>query len=109
MRFGNEDKFPLVFEAGAEMACQFGGVKYEATSRKKTNLYGGLKDFITVIYSGGSDPGEGIYANAAGNTVGSWLLSLSYKFQNGLKLRTYYDHFFEDHSQLFWQYGGGTV
>lgn len=105
LRIGNEDKFPLVLEGGVEMACQFGGVRYAANTRKKDNLYGGLKDFFTVIYSGGADPGEGIYANASGNTVGSWLFSLSYRFNNGLKLRAYYDHFFEDHSQLFWQYG----
>ena len=106
LRVGNEEKFPLVFEGGIEMGHQFGGVIHNVGNSpgKDLDMPNGLKDFIQIIYSGGSDPNEGIYANAIGNTVGSWLFSLSYKFKRA-KLRLYYDHFFEDHSQLFFQYG----
>ncbi len=105
LRFGNEDKFPLIFEGGIEMANQFGGIIRNYPREGESLPMGhSIKDFIEIIYSGGSDPGEGVYANAMGNTVGSWLFSLSYKFKDA-KLRVYYDHFFEDHSQLFFQYG----
>ncbi len=105
MRIGNEDKFPLVFEGGIEMACQFGGTIYNYYGDGKNLAMGtSLKDFVQAIYSGGGDPTDGIYTNAVGNTVGSWLFSLSYTL-NDWKIRAYYDHFFEDHSQLFFQYG----
>lgn len=105
LRFGNEEKFPLVFEGGIEMACQFGGViRNYYGAGKDLHMGHSLKDFIKVLYAGGSDPTDGEYANATGNTLGSWLFSLSYSFK-GFKARVYYDHFFEDHSQLFFQYG----
>lgn len=107
LRLGNEEKIPLVLEGGLEMACQFGGDFYENNGDgtfSKTSLPKGFKQYVEAIYSGGSDPGEGIYANAGGNTVGSWTASLSYKFPTW-KLRAYYDHFFEDHSQMFLEYG----
>ncbi len=105
LRFGNEDKFPLVLEGGIEMASQFGGTIYNYYG-EGNHLYmsHSFKDFIKALYAGGSDPTDGEYANAAGNTLGSWLFSLSYKLK-GFKVRAYYDHFFEDHSQLFFQYG----
>lgn len=111
MRFGNEQKFPLVFDGGLEMATQFGGTihnLYNGTTGQYYDLKmkNGVKDFFSVLYGGGSDATDGKgYGNATGNTLGSWLLSLSYKFKNDTKLRVYYDHFFEDHSQVFWQYG----
>lgn len=106
LRIGNEEKFPLVFEGGVEMGCQFGGTIYNFGHGELETIKMGhsLKDFVKAIYSGGSDATDGAYANAAGNTVGSWLFSLSYKAQDW-KIRAYYDHFFEDHSMLFFQYG----
>lgn len=107
LRIGNENKFPLVFEGGLEMACLFGGNFYSLQSDghyAKEALPQGFSSFFKAIYGGGSDPGEGIYANAGGNTVGSWLASITYHFPTW-KLRAYYDHYFEDHSQMFLEYG----
>ena len=107
LRIGNEEKFPLVFEGGLEMACQFGGTIYNPRGMdigSKLEMPTGIKDFIKAIYGGGSDATDGAYANVQGNTVGSWLFSLSYKGKDW-KLRTYYDHFFEDHSMMFFEYG----
>lgn len=105
LRIGNEKKFPLVFEAGLEMACQFGGIiRNYAGPGKDLHMGEGLSSFWHAIFPGGGDPGEGIYANAEGNTVGSLLFSLSYKFPTW-KVRAYYDHFFEDHSMMFVEYG----
>ena len=109
MRIGNEEKFPLVFEGGLEMACQFGGtVKNVMIDGVNTDidLFEGLKDFIDAFIPGsGSDPTDGAgYANSKGNTVGSWTFSLSYKFPTW-KAKAYLDHYFEDHSMMFVQYG----
>lgn len=109
LRIGNEEKFPLVFEGGLEMACQFGGDIYNALGREgvcNEVLHGGtgVKDFLDALLGTGSDATDGDYANVAGNALGSWLLSLSYKGKNW-KARVYYDHYFEDHSMMFFQYG----
>ncbi len=109
LRIGNEEKFPLVFEGGLEMACLFGGTVYNLIGREgvldeKLEMGHGPKDFIDAIFGTGSDATDGEYANSAGNTLGSWLFSLSYKGKDW-KLRAYYDHFFEDHSMMFFQYG----
>ena len=107
LRIGDEELFPLVYEGGFEMACQFGGTIYDynQTDMKKIKMKQRFKDFIESIYAGGNDPTDSGYDNAQGNTLGSWLMSLSYKLPNEAKVRLYFDHFFEDHSQLFLQYG----
>lgn len=105
IKIGDENLFPLVGEVGLESATQFGGTSYNTYegSNRNVKCSSGLKDFIHALYGGGSDPTD-IYKNAEGNTLGSWLFSLSYKFGNA-RARVYLDHFFEDHSQLFMQYG----
>lgn len=103
LRIGNEEKFPFTLEGGMEMAATFGGKLYDKYGNC-LNLYHGIKDFLKVFFVQGADAGETVYKNALGNTVGSWLSSLNYKGK-GLTMRLYYDHFFEDHSAMFWQYG----
>lgn len=100
MKIGNEQLFPLTLEGGIELAATFGG-RYYRGDGYSTSLYGGLKDFGEIIFTSGSDPGETEYKNAKGNTLGSWLLSLDWH-GNGWGARAYYDHFFEDHSGLFY-------
>lgn len=110
LRIGNSEKFPLTFEGGLEMACQFGGTIYDAVSTDNATPHAikmghSLKDFVDATFGTGGDAtdGEG-YANATGNTVGSWLLRLNYQGK-GWGVSLYMDHFFEDHSQMFLQYG----
>lgn len=104
-KFGNEDKFPLVFEGGMEMAAQFGGRAYAYPGFEPyLDIPNGIKDFFKAFIPSGSDATDGDYSNVAGNHLGSWNFSLSYKFPNW-KLRAYYDHFFEDHSMMFGEYG----
>lgn len=110
LRLGNEEKFPITFEGGLEMACTFGGTIYNAQSFEGTysepvKMGHGLSDFIDATFGTGDDVTDGDgYANATGNTVGSWLFKLNYKGK-GWRAAVYYDHFFEDHSQMFFQYG----
>lgn len=107
LRIGDEKVFPLVFEGGLEWACQFGGTIHNLGTGDMSKIKMGhsFKDFYHAIYGGGSDPTDGIYNGAEGNTLGSWLFSLSCKLPHEGRARIYYDHFFEDHSQLFLQYG----
>ena len=106
---GNPKKNSLTFEFGLEKATQFGGIVYNPGGRTgryadKLDLTPGFKDFFKVIIGLGHDETDGIYHNVMGNTVGSWLFSLKYDVRDW-SIRAYYDHFFEDHSMMFVQYG----
>jgi hypothetical protein len=109
MRLGNPERHSFIFEGGLEMATQFGGTIYNPVGRagwegKKLEMGQGPKDFVNAIFGLGSDATDGNFLNAAGNTLGSWLFSLTYQ-RKDWSVRAYYDHFFEDHSMLFFQYG----
>ena len=110
LRLGNAQKFPIVFEGGIEMATQFGGTSYNTLTWNGVNpepikMKHGVKDFVNALFGTGSDGTDGNgYANAAGNTLGSWMARLTWHGADW-SLSTYYDHFFEDHSQMFLQYG----
>lgn len=104
LRLGDERKFPLVFEGGLEMATIFGGTIYDQFDNVLFVQPKGLGDAVRAIYGGGRDETDGAYDNVAGNMLGSWVFSLSYHAKDW-KVRAYFDHFFEDHSQLFLQYG----
>lgn len=110
LRLGKESKFPLVFEGGLEWATQFGGTAYnsqtwDGTSAAPIKMSHTFKDFINATFGGGGDSTDGDgYANSTGNTLGSWLARLTWHGKDW-SLSAYYDHFFEDHSQMFLQYG----
>ncbi len=106
IKIGNESKFPLTFEGGLEMATMFGAKLHNlyGISGNTINMTRKFKDFWEALTFGGSDVTDGDYANVAGNTLGSWLCAISYHHK-GWKIRAYADHFFEDHSMVFLQYG----
>lgn len=66
----------------------------------------GLKDYLKVFIpsSGGSDTPRGDQVNVYGNHVGSWNCALTYYLKDW-KFRMYYEHLFDDHSQMFFEYG----
>lgn len=105
IKVGREDKFPITFEGGLEMAAQFGGKILVGDSIVK-RLPAGVKDIIKIIFpqgGGGSDlPGE--QSNVLGNHVGEWSAKLTWHASNDMKLSAYYLHFFEDHSMMFFDY-----
>lgn len=105
LRIGDDEKFPLSFTAGLEMNTQFGGTRYVKGQPDKTlKLKSDLGAFWHVLVLSGDDPTDGIYSNEMGNVTGSWHFSLDYK-GNGWGARGYAEHYFEDHSQVFVQYG----
>ncbi len=114
LRIGNENAFfPLSIELGLEMACEFGGDAYYKNNGKmeKRATDSSLKGFWNALVASGSDSGEGDYANVAGNQLGSWLIRINYD-ADLWKAAIYADHYFEDHSQMFFLdyngYGEGS-
>lgn len=114
LRIGNAEKFPLTITGGLEMNTQFAGTAYNLGVRDDDNtgrFSGGtlkmkhnLRAFWDAFALSGSDATDAQYSNTEGNTVGAWHLSLDYH-GDGWGARAYAQHLFEDHSQLFWQYG----
>lgn len=95
--------YPVTFEVGLEMAAQFGGTNYNVLDNGeviKTDGGHGIKDFFNAFIPGGDDATDGQYRNIEGNQLGSWVARLSYE-ADSWKGSLYFDHFFEDHSQLF--------
>jgi len=104
LRVGNAQKFPLTFVGGIEMYTQFGGKIYNYTGGGSFKLYNGIESFWRAFIPGGSDANEVEFTNCEGNHVGSWHFSLTYHGRDWA-LRGYAEHVFEDHSQMFLQYG----
>ncbi|MBO5864792.1 MAG: hypothetical protein J6Q73_01900 [Bacteroidaceae bacterium] len=108
MRFGNEEKFPLTAEIGLHMVTQFGGNCYNTNRRPGVHFENPVrfKDFFYALIplSGDASYDVGDQANVAGNMLGSWQGAITWNDKKW-KLHTYYEHTFEDHSQLFWEYG----
>ncbi len=98
LRFGHPSSH-FTFETGIEMACQFGGTTYNHGKAIKRGTK--LKDYWQAFLPGGDgDVGEGVYANVEGNGLGS-LMSRFNLDEPTWKASFYIDHFFDDHSQLF--------
>jgi len=112
LRGGNRDKFPLTVEGGFEMGTQFGGRTYRYVNGKYVviDMRHGFKEIINAILglSGGdsNDSNQsGEISNCYGNHVGEWSLALSWAPKDtDWSVKAYYQHYFEDHSQLFWDY-----
>ena len=109
-RIGNKEKLPVEFEFGLHMATQFAGDKMKKLADGSTEVVIDMPDdfrnYINAFFpsAGGSDAPEGEQINIEGNMLGSWNFALNY-YLNNWKFRVYLDHYFEDHSQMFWQYG----
>ena len=108
LRIGNEEAFPLTAEMGLHMATQFGGNCYNSRNIAGNNHKNPtrLKDYLMAFIptSGDSQYDGSDQANVAGNVLGSWLGALTWNSKEW-KLRVSYEHMFDDHSQMFWEYG----
>ena len=118
LRIGNEEKFPLSLTLGLEMGAQFGGKVYNWVGTDENGWTGGnvkfnskISDYWNAFTGGGSDAGEKVYSNAEGNILGSWVARLNWNDEN-IEIGAYIDHFFEDHSGMFFLdydgYGSGS-
>lgn len=109
-RLGKRKVLPLEFEFGMIMATQFGGAKYKKGKDGNISMVMDMPDDLGAYWSaffphaGGSDTALGEQMNVEGNMLGSWNFALNY-YWGKWKLRAHLDHYFEDHSQMFWEYG----
>ncbi len=110
-RVGNRRRFPLELDFGLHMASQFGGKVWaydgDRHARLLYDLPSGVSDALSMIIpsAGGSDTPSGEQVNVYGNHVGSWNVAFTAYPTEGWRVRLYYEHLFEDHSQMFFQYG----
>lgn len=111
LRVGNEKKFPLTAEVGLHMATQFGGNTYNRGNHDGlfTDNPTRLKDYLIAFLP---TKGDKLYvsadqANIAGNVLGSYLGVITWN-SNEWMIRLNYEHVFDDHSQMFWEYGMWT-
>ena len=105
LRGGNWEKFPLTLDVGIEMGTQFGGTIYKDGESFKMP-----SDFLAwikaIVPMGGDDTTpEGEQTNVEGNMNGEYSISVSYAPAPGWLIRPYWEHYFEDHSQLTFEYG----
>ena len=105
VRIGNPSKLPLQLDAGIEMATQFGGKVFK--DGKYIYMPHGFTDWVKAFIpsSGGSSTVVEEQTNVQGNMNGEYVFSLSWWPSSNWKIRAYYEHYFEDHSQMFFQYG----
>lgn len=115
IRIGRDDKFPLSFEGGLEMAAQFGGSVYKRSLTAPYELMlikmpHGWKHWAKVVIpmggnQGGGDELIGEETNVTGNHTGQWSAALKWDDkERDWSARLYYQHFFEDHSMMFFDY-----
>lgn len=111
LRVGNQKKRPWSLELGLQMATQFGGAQYRKTASGDAQYEFGVPiDWKTLVrvflaMQGGGTSTRGDQLNAEGNTVGAWLGRFTYDFPSDWKLQVYAEHYFEDESEMFFQYG----
>lgn len=108
-RGGNAEKFPLEGELGLVMDSEFGGKTWIATGGgeghwEKHPTYPKAWFKALIPMKGGSDTSWGEQTNVEGNFLGNWSMSLKWQDPRGWMVRLYYQHFFEDHSMLFFDY-----
>ena len=108
LKVGNPRRFPLEAEVGLLMSAQFGGKlhTFSGDKEKVTTMPHGLKSYakVFVAKSGGDSTPTGDQVNVEGNHLGSWNFALTWH-GSSWQVRAYYEHFFDDHSQMFLEYG----
>lgn len=114
LRVGDPERHPFTFEGGLEMAAQWGGTfhghNFYTGQPYVVKLGRSFKDFWNVLIpkSGGdsSDPNQmGEITNVLGNHVGQWSAAVNWRPRNiDWGFRLYYEHFFDDHSMMFFDH-----
>ncbi len=105
VKLGNVKKYNFDFEGGLEMASRFGGHIFLSDG---TSFYAPHKfsDFLRILVplKGGDDSHVMDQQNVLGDHLGSWNFRINYKVKDW-RFALYYEHQFNDHSQLFGEYG----
>lgn len=110
-RGGDARKFPLEGELGLCMDTQFGGKTWypNASEEGGGHWHKNPTDFKAFVKAlvplgGDSSTSAGEQNNVQGNMLGNWSFSLKWADPSGWMVKLYYQHYFEDHSMLFFDY-----
>lgn len=105
LRGGNTDKFPLQGEIGIEMASQFGGSAY--IDGVKYKMGHSLKDFLKALFPKYSSHSFKDTDNRSvdGNMLGAYNIAVSWMPKADWSVKAYFEHYFEDESQMTFEYG----
>lgn len=105
MRGGNPDRFPLTGTFGIEMGTQFGGESHH--NGETIKMGHGLEKWLKAFFPSPSDASavHGERTNVEGNFIGSYYFQMEWAPKSGPRAKVYYQHLFDDHSQMFFQYG----
>ena len=100
LRIANPSGKGLGWESGLEMYTKFGGNLYVQGVYQCT-LPSTFREYVSafVPLPGGKNAPDEEKVNINGNVLGSWHAIMDYTADNW-RLRAYYEHFFEDHSQM---------
>lgn len=110
-RIGNREKRPWEVEVGLQTATQFGGSRYrklaDGTGELIHKMPTDWKTYFRVFLplAGGSETTASDQYNVEGNVLGAWIGGFTYYFPKDWTLRIYAEHYFEDESAMFFQYG----
>lgn len=106
LRIHHDDyDYPITFEAGLQMACQFGGTTYTPNNEGGMNKISNSKGFSAFWHAfvpgGGEVQEQGTaFENTEGNNLGSYLLRLSCD-KKYWRCALYFEKYFEDQSGMF--------
>lgn len=105
LRGGNISEFPLTGEIGIEMATQFGGKAFK--DGETLHLGNGFKDWLKAFFPSTSTRKTflGEQTSVDGNMVGAYNIAISWIPKSDWSLKAYFQHYFEDHSQMTFEYG----
>ncbi len=108
LRWGDTEKFPLTIEGGLEMATQWGGTIIQADG-SVIHAPHGFKNFIKAIIPMHSSSNDDTFSpdkiNVEGNHLGQWIAAIGWAPKHAdWSARLYYEHFFDDHSMMTWDY-----
>lgn len=105
IRGGNTNVFPLQGEIGIEMATQFGGKSYKDGQIVK--MPHGFKDWLKALFPtyGKRDTFNGEQTTIEGNMLGAYNIVMSWLPEADWGIKAYYEHYFEDQSQMTFEYG----
>lgn len=106
LRFGDLKRKPFEGEFGVEMATQFGGTTIKGG--KVLHLGSGLLDWLRALIPLyiHKDTFLGDERSVDGNMLGQYTFGLKYSpVDADWSIRGYYEHFFEDESMMFLEYG----
>lgn len=103
-RIGNREKLPIEFEFGLLTGAQFGGERMKKNKDGSISMIRDMPDAFKDFWKAFFPTQSSTLENVQGNHCGSWNFGLNI-YKDLWRLRAYMEHYFEDHSQMFLQYG----